>query len=108
MSKKVFVSITILIILGLIILIYGNKIYKYYNYNSVLAYGKSMNIYEVLNNNNLDLGEHSYLKEYTYKKARVRNVGSTKSINIKLDKNIIVFIGNRNLIEINGTLYVYK
>ena len=108
MSKRVFIRTTILIILGFIILKYGNKIYKYYNYNSVFDYGKSLTIYEVLNNDNIDLGEYSYLEEYTYKKAKVRNVGSTANINIVLNKNVIVFIGNRNLVTINGTLYVYK
>ena len=84
-----------------------NKLYRYYNYNDVLDYGKSLSIYQILGND-IDISEYPELGKYKYKKANVKSFGSTKHMNIKIGKNEIVFIGNRNLIKINDILYVYS
>ena len=108
---KVVILIIALIVIGVIIYLvasgYGDKLYRYYIYNDVLDYGKPLSIYQILGND-IDIREYPELGEYKYKKAEVKSLGSTAHMNIKIGKNEIVFIGNRNLVEINEVLYVYS
>ena len=109
MKKKIICIIIILLIVGILYLFVSgtaNKIYRYYIYADVLDYGKELNIYEILGEN-IDIGEYTELKKYVFKKAKVKSIGSTAHFNIKIGNNNIVYIGNRNLIEINDILYVY-
>ena len=109
MKKKIIFIIISLLIVGILYLFASgtaNKIYRYYNYDEVLDYGKELNIYEILGEN-VDLSEYPELKKYVFKKAKVKSIGSTAHFNIKTGNNNIVYIGNRNLIEINNNLYVY-
>ncbi len=108
---KVVVSIIAVIVICIVIYLvfsgYGTKLYRYYNYNDVLDYGKELSIYQILGDD-IDISEHPELGEYKYKKAIVRTLGSTVNMNIKIGNDEIVFIGNRNLIKINDVLYVYS
>ncbi len=110
MKKKTIILVIIAIIIGIVIFLissgYGIKLYNYFNYNEVLDYGKSLTIYEILGND-INITEYPELGEYTYKKAKVKSIGSTVHKNITIDNNNIIFIGNKNLIKINNTLYVY-
>ena len=109
MKKKIISIMIILLIVGILYLLISgtaNKIYRYYNYNDVLDYGKELDIYEILGEN-VDIGQYPELKKYVFKKAKVKSIGSTARLSIKIGNNNIVYIGNRNLIEINNNLYVY-
>ncbi len=108
---KTILLIAATIVIGIIMFLaisgYGSKLYKYYKHNDVLVYGEELSIYQILGNN-IDISEHPELGRYKYKKADVRSYGSTAHLNINIDNNVIVFLGNRNLIKINNTLYVYS
>ena len=109
--KIIIILIILLIVIGIIMYLsisgYGSKLYRYYNYNDVLDYGDELSIYQILGNN-IDISEYPKLGRYKYKKANVRSYGSTAHVNINIGNNKIIFIGNRNLVEINNTLYVYN
>ena len=81
--------------------------YRYYNYNDVLDYGNELTIYQILGND-VNISDYPELADYTYKKAIVESIDSAACLSIEIDNNKIVFIGNRNLIEINNVLYVYS
>ena len=105
--KKVILiveSIVLLIMFIVFIIKFGP-----WNNNEIHTFGKSMTIYEVLGDDNIDINEYRYLEDYTFVKAKVKvkDIGSTAHQEIDLDNNKIVFLGNRNLVEINGDLYVY-
>ncbi len=108
---KIMILIILLIVIGIIIYFlisgYGGKLYRYYKYDDVLDYGDEQSIYQILGDN-VDISEHPELERYKFKKANVRSYGSTAHHNINIGNNIIIFIGNRNLVEINNTLYVYS
>ena len=106
--KNKFIYVIIIGIIALFTLKYVNKVVGYYFSNGVLDYGEELTIYQILGDN-VDLGEYSYLENYVYKTAKVKSIGNTHNIKIKIGYNEIVLIGNRDLIEINDVLYVqYK
>lgn len=84
-----------------------SKVYNYLVYNYPLVYGKSMTIYEVLNDGKIKIDDEN-LRKYKFRKALVKDKGSTHHQEIIIDDNKIIFLGNRNLVEINNQLYVYE
>ena len=110
-KKKIIILLIMVIIIGVIIFLISfkifNKLYRYNKYDDVFDYGKELSIYEILGND-INISEYSKLSEYKYKKAKVKSIGSTAHMNIKVDNNDIVFIGNRNLVKINDVLYSYS
>ena len=73
--------------------------------NKVFAYGESHSIQDILRRNDITNVE---VQKYQYRRAIVKDEGSTVHYEITLDDDKIVFLGNRNLVKINGTLYVYE
>ena len=110
-KRKIIILIIVLIVIGIITYLaisgYGNKLYRYYNYDDVLDYGKELSIYQILGDN-IDISENPELGRYKFKKANVRSYGSTAQFNINIGNNTIVFLGNRNLVKINDILYAYS
>lgn len=109
MKKKVLTIILfILIILIICIMISIPLWYRERDSISsdVISYGKELTLYDILGKN-LNINKYGKLNDYTYKKAKVDTIGSTAQIHETIDNNEIVYIGNRNLIEINHELYVY-
>lgn len=103
MKKKLVYIITVIIIAIIVVAI--SLLAKYYH-GEVLVYGKELTIYQILGDN-IDISSAPQLGDYVYKKAKVNSIGSTAHMNIRLNDNEIILIGNRNLIKINNILYVY-
>lgn len=82
------------------------------NGNHVVSYGRSKTLSQIINIDEERISSYNNdsidFTKYTFKRALTKNLGATHHVKYTLDKNEIIFIGNRNLVKINDKLYVYS
>lgn len=126
--RKVLLAILVVCIVFII----GHIFLKYFFGNSPYPYGESLTLSEIINVPNETIAECVYnqdtenmtkkevesyesllydkkIEEYcnsTFRKAKVKGLGSTKMQYYEIEGNEFVDCGNRGLFEINGEIYV--
>lgn len=105
-KKIIIICLTIIVVITLIAFSsFGKKTYNYMFRNGVYDYGKVLDIRDILGEH-IDIGEYPEISSYTFKRAKVKDIGSTAPEKIVIDDKNITFLGNRSLVKIDGKLYV--
>ena len=80
------------------------------NDGHVLSYGRSKTLAQLMKGNQEKIhvyrNKHFNLNQLSCKKALVKELGSTRREKFTINHNEIIFMGNRNLVMINGKLYI--
>ncbi len=95
----------------IVLLILGITCYHFsLGNNKVFSYGSSMSFSEIVKVSETEVSDSDIKKLYTYsfKKAIVKNIGSTTKKKFNIDNHTITIMGNRNLVQIDHQLYQYS
>lgn len=104
----------VLIILVILLMIcFGGYLYLniFLSHNRVISYGKSKTLSQIINIEEEKVSSYSDenidFNKFKFRRAIVKELGSTRRESYMIDNNEVIFIGNRNLVKINNKLYIF-